>query len=96
MQKFFSASYSIIITTKIIFVNYLLDVIDNCPRKVFTFDRIFDTDSTNQEIYNDVVSPLVDSVLLGYNGCVFAYGQTSCGKTFSMQGKISTSVRNDN
>ncbi|XP_057297981.1 kinesin-like protein KIF17 [Hydractinia symbiolongicarpus] len=62
------------------------NVIDNCPRKVFTFDRIFDTDSTNQEIYTDVVSPLVDSVLLGYNGCVFAYGQTSCGKTFSMQG----------
>ena len=56
------------------------------PRKVFTFDGVYDTDSTNEEIYTDIVSPLVESVLEGYNGCVFAYGQTSCGKTFSMQG----------
>ena len=56
------------------------------PRKVFTFDGVYDADSTNEEIYGDVVGPLVESVLEGYNGCVFAYGQTSCGKTFSMQG----------
>ena len=56
------------------------------PRKVFTFDGVYDADSTNEEIYNDFVGPLVESVLEGYNGCVFAYGQTSCGKTFSMQG----------
>eukprot|EP00112_Aurelia_sp_Birch-Aquarium-sp1_P007262 Seg1790.9 transcript_id=Seg1790.9/GoldUCD/mRNA.D3Y31 product="Kinesin-like protein KIF17" protein_id=Seg1790.9/GoldUCD/D3Y31 len=56
------------------------------PRKVFTFDGVYDADSTNEEIYSDFVGPLVESVLEGYNGCVFAYGQTSCGKTFSMQG----------
>ena len=56
------------------------------PRKVFTFDGVYDADSTNEEIYTDFVGPLVESVLEGYNGCVFAYGQTSCGKTFSMQG----------
>lgn len=56
------------------------------PRKVFTFDGVYDADSTNEEIYGDFVGPLVESVLEGYNGCVFAYGQTSCGKTFSMQG----------
>jgi len=29
---------------------------------------------------------LVDSVLIGLNGTIFAYGQTSSGKTFTMQG----------
>jgi chromosomal replication initiation ATPase DnaA len=29
---------------------------------------------------------LVDSVLDGYNGTIFAYGQTGCGKTHTMMG----------
>ncbi|XP_065653906.1 kinesin-like protein KIF17 [Hydra vulgaris] len=58
----------------------------NNAQRSFTFDHVFATDATNEEIYNEAVSPLVQSVLLGYNGCVFAFGQTSCGKTFSMQG----------
>ncbi len=63
------------------------------PRKVFTFDGVYEADSTNDEIYTDFVSPLVESVLEGYNGCVFAYGQTSCGKTFSMQGLQSLNMQ---
>lgn len=63
------------------------------PRKVFTFDGVYDADSTNEEIYGDFVGPLVESVLEGYNGCVFAYGQTSCGKTFSMQGLQSVNMQ---
>lgn len=29
---------------------------------------------------------LVENVLEGYNGTIFAYGQTGCGKTFTMTG----------
>jgi len=58
------------------------------PNKVFTFDSVYGTGATNEEIYHEDVSPLVDSILQGYNGCIFAYGQTSCGKTFSMQGQF--------
>lgn len=38
------------------------------------------------DVYNAVVSPLLDEVLAGYNCTVFAYGQTGTGKTFTMEG----------
>lgn len=44
--------------------------------------------STQQNIYDETVRPLVASVLEGYNGCVFAYGQTGTGKTFTMEGVV--------
>ncbi|XP_063686306.1 kinesin-like protein KIF17 isoform X2 [Bolinopsis microptera] len=54
--------------------------------KNFTFDGAYFVDSTTRQIYEDVGFALVDGVLEGYNGTVFAYGQTGCGKSFSMQG----------
>ncbi|KAK6019007.1 kinesin motor domain protein [Ostertagia ostertagi] len=56
------------------------------PPKLFTFDGAYYMDSTGEQIYNDIVYPLVENVIEGYNGTVFAYGQTGSGKTFSMQG----------
>nr|XP_057912461.1 kinesin-like protein KIF3B [Doryrhamphus excisus] len=56
------------------------------PMKVFTFDSVFGRESKQSEIYDDAVRPLVDSVLRGFNGTVFAYGQTGTGKTHTMQG----------
>jgi kinesin family protein 3/17 len=56
------------------------------PPKSFTFDGAYDTDSITQTIYNDICFPLVEGVCEGYNGTVFAYGQTGCGKSFSMMG----------
>ncbi|KAI3410394.1 Osmotic avoidance abnormal protein 3 [Globodera pallida] len=54
--------------------------------KAFTFDGVYFMDATAEQIYNDIIYPLVESVIEGYNGTVFAYGQTGSGKTFSMQG----------
>lgn len=56
------------------------------PPKNFTFDGAYYIDATTENIYNDICFPLVEGVLEGYNGTVFAYGQTGCGKSFSMQG----------
>ncbi|CAD5117991.1 DgyrCDS6732 [Dimorphilus gyrociliatus] len=56
------------------------------PPKSFTFDGAFFIDSTTEQIYNDIGYPLVEGVTEGYNGTIFAYGQTGCGKSFSMQG----------
>ncbi|QGN15685.1 hypothetical protein FIM1_2378 [Kluyveromyces marxianus] len=52
----------------------------------FIFDKIFDTDVTQQEVYQNTTRPLLDSVLDGYNGTVFAYGATGCGKTYTISG----------
>ncbi|KAL3981516.1 Kinesin motor domain family protein [Acanthocheilonema viteae] len=56
-----------------------------CPKQ-FTFDGVYYIDATAEQIYNEIVYPLVESVIQGYNGTIFAYGQTGSGKTYSMQG----------
>ncbi|CAF3201396.1 unnamed protein product [Rotaria socialis] len=55
--------------------------------KTFTFDYVFGPNSKQVDIYNLVARPIVDAVLEGYNGTIFAYGQTGTGKTFTMEGK---------
>ncbi|KAI9586295.1 kinesin-like protein Klp68D [Glossina fuscipes] len=55
-------------------------------RKMFTYDAVYDAGASQTTVYNEVVFPLVSSVLEGYNGCIFAYGQTGTGKTFTMEG----------
>nr|AKS36881.1 KIF3A-like protein [Schmidtea mediterranea] len=57
------------------------------PPKQFTFDYVFGPNSKQVDVYNKVARPIVDSVLSGYNGTIFAYGQTGTGKTFTMEGK---------
>ncbi|CAH8548582.1 unnamed protein product [Schistosoma mattheei] len=56
------------------------------PPKIFFFDGSYDQNSTTEQIYNDVCYPLVEGVTEGYNGTIFAYGQTGCGKSYTMQG----------
>lgn len=56
------------------------------PMKVFTFDSVHGWESRQSDIYDDAVRPLVESVLQGFNGTIFAYGQTGTGKTYTMQG----------
>ncbi|XP_066527443.1 kinesin-like protein KIF3B [Hoplias malabaricus] len=58
--------------------------------KVFTFDSVYDWNSKQLDLYDETFRPLVDSVLLGFNGTIFAYGQTGTGKTYTMEG-----IRND-
>ncbi|KAK3547546.1 hypothetical protein QTP86_024476, partial [Hemibagrus guttatus] len=54
--------------------------------KVFTFDSVYDWNSKQVDLYDETFRPLVDSVLFGFNGTIFAYGQTGTGKTYTMEG----------
>ncbi|KAH8302228.1 hypothetical protein KR044_004260 [Drosophila immigrans] len=50
------------------------------------YDRVYDTERTNDDIFQECTAPLVDAVLDGYNCSVFVYGATGAGKTFTMLG----------
>ena len=52
----------------------------------FTFDEVFDINTSQDEVFNISAKPAVISVLEGYNSTIFAYGQTGTGKTFTMEG----------
>ena len=54
--------------------------------RTFAYDSVFDDTFTQQQLYDESAFPLVESTLKGYNSTIFAYGQTGCGKTFTMLG----------
>jgi kinesin family protein C2/C3 len=46
---------------------------------------VFTETSKQEDVYREV-EPLIESVLDGFNVCIFAYGQTGSGKTYTMEG----------
>ncbi|PFX18858.1 Centromere-associated protein E [Stylophora pistillata] len=56
------------------------------PNSSYFFDRIFDMSSSTQDVYDEFGRPTVLSAMDGFNGTLFAYGQTSSGKTHTMMG----------
>lgn len=54
-------------------------------KRKFEFDKVFPPNSTQEKVF-ECVAPLIESILDGYNVCIFAYGQTGSGKTFTMEG----------
>ena len=49
-------------------------------------------DSTQEQVFQETAMPIVESVVQGYNGTIFAYGQTGTGKTFTMEGDFETDI----
>uniref|UniRef100_A0A8C2N7Q8 Kinesin-like protein n=1 Tax=Capra hircus TaxID=9925 RepID=A0A8C2N7Q8_CAPHI len=56
--------------------------------KPYVFDRVLPPSTTQEQVYNACAKQIVKDVLEGYNGTIFAYGQTSSGKTHTMEGKL--------
>ncbi|CAI8609055.1 unnamed protein product [Vicia faba] len=52
----------------------------------YTFDRVFRTDCPTRQVYEEASKEVALSVLNGINSSIFAYGQTSSGKTYTMSG----------
>lgn len=52
--------------------------------QTFGFDRVFDENTTQADVYEATTRGLLDNVLDGYNATVFAYGATGCGKTHTI------------
>ena len=56
--------------------------------KTYHFDKVFAPAADQSMIYDDVVTPILDEMLQGYNCTIFAYGQTGTGKTYTMSGDM--------
>uniref|UniRef100_A0A4W4E5C9 Kinesin-like protein n=1 Tax=Electrophorus electricus TaxID=8005 RepID=A0A4W4E5C9_ELEEL len=56
--------------------------------KPYVFDRVFQSSTTQEQVYKACAQEIVKDVLGGYNGTIFAYGQTSSGKTHTMEGNL--------
>ncbi|XP_037953601.1 kinesin heavy chain [Teleopsis dalmanni] len=69
---------------------------ENCisiAGKVYLFDKVFKPNASQEKVYNEAAKSIVTDVLAGYNGTIFAYGQTSSGKTHTMEGVIGDPVK---
>jgi kinesin family protein 11 len=58
-----------------------LGIVTLPPTRTYPFDLVFGPEADQALIYHNVVSPMLDEVLMGYNCTLFAYGQTGTGKT---------------
>uniref|UniRef100_A0A8C3A6R4 Kinesin-like protein n=1 Tax=Cyclopterus lumpus TaxID=8103 RepID=A0A8C3A6R4_CYCLU len=56
--------------------------------KPYMYDKVFQSNTTQEQVYNACAQKIVKDVLEGYNGTIFAYGQTSSGKTHTMEGNL--------
>ncbi|MEE6489186.1 hypothetical protein FKM82_015511 [Ascaphus truei] len=56
--------------------------------KPYVFDKVLPPNTSQEQVYNACARQIVKDVLDGYNGTIFAYGQTSSGKTHTMEGKL--------
>ncbi|EMC94377.1 hypothetical protein BAUCODRAFT_35587 [Baudoinia panamericana UAMH 10762] len=56
--------------------------------KTYQFDKVFSPAADQGMIFEEVVAPILDEVLAGFNCTIFAYGQTGTGKTYTMSGDI--------
>ncbi|GJQ14738.1 hypothetical protein GpartN1_g6529.t1 [Galdieria partita] len=52
--------------------------------KSFTFDHVFDSNTSQEQLYKSIVLPLINGIFEGFHSCLFAYGQTGSGKTYTM------------
>ena len=59
----------------------LLGVVTLPPTRTYPFDMVFGPEADQAMVYQDVVHPMLDEVIKGYNCTLFAYGQTGTGKT---------------
>ena len=73
---------------KMIIWNVINDrtITSKTSKEVYTFDQVFQSNITTEEIFDYDIKPMIANSLKGYNVTVLAYGQTSSGKTFTING----------
>jgi len=59
-------------------------------RSSYAFDNVFSAFTTQEEVFDATLRPILKDVMLGFESTVFAYGQTGTGKTHTMEGELSS------
>lgn len=59
---------------------------EHCFSYDYCFNSAGDHATTQQEVFDTMVQPLVDAAFQSYNVCLFAYGQTGSGKSYRYVG----------
>ena len=59
---------------------------DGAQGKEYIYDHVFGPKNNTKQVYEKLAKPLVEKSIEGFNGTVFAYGQTSSGKTHTLMG----------
>ena len=67
-----------------------LDLSNDILTHSFSYDYVFDEETSNQDVYEAVIQPLISSFLSGGKASFFAFGQTNSGKTYTIFGSPST------
>ncbi|KAF7715931.1 Uncharacterized protein PECH_005730 [Penicillium ucsense] len=60
--------------------------------KTYAFDKVFSPAADQTIVYDEVVLPILNEMLAGYNCTIFAYGQTGTGKTYTMSGDMTDTL----
>ncbi|GAB5359458.1 hypothetical protein AAMO2058_000545800 [Amorphochlora amoebiformis] len=59
--------------------------------QTFTYSKIFDEKTSQSDMYKTLAEPMLDDFFKGVNCCMFMYGQTGTGKSYTMTGGIGES-----
>ena len=54
----------------------------------YAMDRVFDENTTQEELFKEIGEPILQNFIGGYNCTIFCYGQTGAGKTLAMMGPL--------
>ncbi|KAH9127093.1 hypothetical protein AeMF1_002551 [Aphanomyces euteiches] len=60
----------------------------HAEKKQFVVDQVFPGGATQEQVFHDVGVSLVDNLVAGINGSLFAYGQSASGKTHTLLGEL--------
>lgn len=67
-------------------------------RKLYSYQKVYDEIATQESLYQTSCKPIIDHCFNGYNGCIFVYGCSGSGKTYTMLGPeqaVSTFCKKD-
>ena len=65
--------------------NNVVEMEYDCGNFSFPYDRVFPSSVSQKDVFDYVGKPIIHEIFSGFNSTIIAYGQTSSGKTYTME-----------